>query len=256
MSNLSPEPRADKDGKVVTRWVRNNSSSPVKAIPAPQVSSPVKVTASPETLADLKSFMKEYGITGRFEQSLTRMIAFMPEDIAGKLVSDMHTDYFALGNVEAVHDMLDSVYGVLSRIDREHRATVFSNLRSIIPEYSMTDEDPEIISKTRIVFDAIGGYSLNRPFTEDEKNAYQSAACVIVSINIQPHTDKEVLAQAGLVRNHKGRLSLAGREAVDTLLEHVKHIDSIREELMERQAFNADLIREIASGGALGKGAL
>jgi len=260
MPTLKPDQRLDRNGRLVTRWVRDGAQSSFVplAIPSPGTASTTR--AIKETMSDLEEFFRHCQISREHSaQVLRRIVPLMSENNASELVHGLWEDFNSFGNVRAVAGMLDRIYGSDSSIPLEHRDTAFKNLIDIIPPYGMNyeDENNDIIEYTWVIFNAVGGEQHTVQFTKDEKIAYQSAACVTNHIFRGTEAPYD-LESYGFTRTgaNNDELALNGAGAIDALLEGVGVIESLRDSLMERGTLHPEVIREMVASGILNEGAL
>lgn len=262
MPALKPELRYDRNGMLVTRWVKIDDRSKQASIPAPSPVAPATPRASSETMQSLEEFFENFAITREYPyaQVLRRNVALMSEGNALELVHGLWEDYNAFGNPEAVAGTLERIYGEDSPVPHAHRDTVFKNLIDIIPPYDMNwdDENDSIIEYTWVIFDATGGERDYKLFSEEDKLVYQSAACVTNHIFRVPQEAPDDLEVTGFTRVGKNadELALDGTGAIDAMRENIGIIDQIRDSLRNRKSLHADVIREMASAGVLSEGTL
>lgn len=262
MPNLTPELRPDRDGKLVTRWVKSDAQGQQVTIPAPFPAAATTPRARKETMGDLEEFFRNFQISRKYPyaQVLRRNVALMSEGNASELVHGLWEDFNCFGNPEAVAGTLERIYGEESVVPEAHRDIVFKNLVDIIPPYGMNydDENNDILEYTWVIFDAVGGKQTTAAFTEEDKIVYQSAACVTNHIFKVPSEAPDDLEGNGFTRvgANEDELALGGTGAIDALRENINIIQPLRESLMERRTFHPEIIQEMANTGILGEGVL
>lgn len=253
MSELVPEQRPDKNGNLVTRWVKpDQKAGPAKAIPTP-VAPPA---VSESTIQSLDDHLNNFSLDDAecaeiLKKNLLKMgphaEAFMDlfEFHAG--ASDLFYD---------IADVTEVIYGDGSTVKEQHRGTVLLNFMSIIPPYfdGKDGEGVEAAHFTAILFSGIDGYSATKPYTDDEKTTFTAAAAVIENVRPLPR-DERGMELLGFKPGDL-KVQLADRRTVDILLEHADTADLLGAELMKRGTFNADILEEIVRNGVLRDGSL
>lgn len=262
MPALKPELRYDRNGMLVTRWVKIDDRAKQASIPAPSPILPAAPRASSETKQSLEEFFENFAITREYPyaQVLRRNVALMSEGNALELVHGLWEDYNAFGNPEAVAGTLERIYGDDSPVPQTHRDTVFKNFIDIIPPYDMNwdGENEAIIDHTWVIFDAIDGEQEYELLSEEAKLVYQSAACVTNHIFRVPEEAPDDLEVTGFTRvgKNEDELALDGTGAIDALRDNLNIIEQLRDSLRHRNSLHVDVIREMASAGVLSEGTL
>jgi hypothetical protein len=213
-------------------------------------------------MQSLEEFFENFAITREYPyaQVLRRNVALMSESNALELVHGLWEDYNAFGNPEAVAGTLERIYGDESPVPETHRDTVFKNFIDIIPPYDMNwdDDNDSIIDYTWVIFDAVSGEQGTKPFSEEDKLIYQSAACITNHIFRDPSEAPDDLEPLGFTRvgNDDDELALDGAGAIDAMRDNFNIIEQIRDSLRHRKTLHPDVIREMESAGILGEGTL
>jgi hypothetical protein len=253
MSELVPEQRRDRNGHLVTRWVKPDSKTTgAKVIPTPVVQTAV----SESTIQSLNDHIDTFSLDDAecapvLQRNLLKMgphaEAFMDlfEFHAG--ASDLFYD---------IADVTEIIYGEHSTVKEQHRGTVLMNFMEILPPYfdGKDEEGVEAAHFTMILFAGIDGYGATEPYTEREKTAFTAAAAVIENIRPLPRDDGS-LENIGF-KPGDPKVQLADRRSVDILLAHAEIADLIGAELMSRQTFHPDIVQQVAAHGVMRDGSL
>jgi hypothetical protein len=120
------------------------------------------------------------------------------------------------------------------------------------------DDNDSIIDYTWVIFDAVSGERGTKPFNEEDKLIYQSAACITNHIFRDPSEAPDDLEPLGFTRvgNDDDELALDGTGAIDAMRDNFNIIEQIRDSLRHRKTLHPDVIREMESAGILGEGTL
>jgi hypothetical protein len=253
MSELVPEQRPDKNGHLVTRWVKPvGKTTGAKVIPTPVVPAAVSESTIQSLNDHIDSFsLEDAECAAVLKRNLLKMgphaEAFMDlfEFHAG--ASDLFYD---------IADVTETIYGAHSTVKEQHRGTVLMNFMEILPPYfDGKDEDGiEAAHFTMVLFAGINGYEATEPYTERERAAFTEAAAVVENIRPLPEDDRglELLG----FKPGPPKVQLADRRSVDILLEHAETADLIGTELMKRQTFHPDIVQQVATHGVMRDGSL
>jgi hypothetical protein len=255
MSNLTPEARPDRTGKVVIRWVRpQEGKSRAASIPAPAVA--LSARAESDTLDDLDDFLNEFGMNKwARDQPLHENVSRMSAELSEHLMHEFRTNPAVYSEVTDVSDLLDQIYGSFSTVPTENQDTVMRNLMDITPGIDITgdSENPCIIEATRAVHKAVGGFSRDTPYTDEEKTLFRSASFIVMRIK----QDTLIHEMNGTgVAYFDDYLALDNTDAIEELSQHFDQIETLRERVAEHGTFTATIVRQIAGAGALWEGAL
>lgn len=266
MPALIPVQRFDRNGRLVTRWVKSNSDTRKTVLPIPPSVIASSPRASDATKRDLEDYFENFAVTERYpyRDSLRRNVALMSEDNASELVHGLWEGYSAFADPETVAGTLERIYGESSPISEAHRDTVFQNLIEIVPDYAMNwDSDNDgILKYTWVIFDAVGGEQTTRLFNDEDKIVYQSAACITNHIFKELEGSSDELKLMGFDRpdgsidEGQDSLVLDGTAALEALRENIDYIATLRDALRHRNSLHVDVIKEIVGAGVLGEGVL
>lgn len=258
MTTLKAEQRPDRNGKMVTRWVKDTENTPSSALPSVPPVTRTEPRATKATRDDLEGYLDNCRISFEhpYADILRRDIRMMSNSTAETMVFHLWEGTF--GNDYAVGHALAEIYGRGSSVPEGHRDTVFKNLMSIIPDYGMNhdSENEDILRFTKLVFDAVDGMQTYAPYTAEDITTYQSAACITNHIFRTIAESPEDTEAAGFSGKRHARLDLGSLDSISLLREHIAQIDRIREVLMERRSLHPDVIRAVAEAGVLRDGAL
>lgn len=251
MNGLIPVQRPDKNGVMVTRWVKPVSGEKASsAIPAPSVTA-----VSSGVMDDLEWHLGNYDVADT--ESAEVLLRHVPEmgDTAKEFVQSFSDQAGASDLVFNIADVVDEVYGSASTVPVEHRGTVIMNYMGIIPEYFEGKDNDGVYAAhfAHIVFRGIGGYTATEPWSDDEKRVYKEAAAITEAIFPVPSTRGHT--HAGY-RSADRKVDLESRESVDILMNNISHLDMISSELMLRKTFDAEIVRQVAAAGVLADGTL
>lgn len=254
MSNLIPVQRRDKNGHLVTRWVKpTEQSKSASKIPAPARATEY---ASEESLGWVAAHCTSYSFDGElFEVQLPEAMRNMPKEYAEKFASDFEEEAGASDLAYDIAEVTIKVFGPDSTVPTENRAAVLSNYMSIIPEYyeGKNNEGTDAAHFARIVFEGVKGYEQSELYSNDERVAIKAAVEIVETIFPVPR--EEGYSNDGfIVRDQK--VHLANDESVRLLIENVGNIDRIKEALMSRKTFDPSVVAEIIDNGVLADGSL
>ena len=252
MNGLVAEKRLNKNGVMVTRWVKPSSgASPSKALPAPQ-SGPDKATTA--ALAELEDLFDQYGFESLdYKKTLRKNMRNMGSD--AKAFMERLWDHTASDLIYDIADVTDTIYGINSVVPHEHRTTVLMNFMDIIPEYfeGKDNEGVHAAHFAAILFRGIDGYSRTEPFTEDERLGYKAAATVTEAV-FPNQTTKDPESKGFYIENQQ--VHLLDRESAEVLVRNAASATVIADHLIKRNTFRAEAVQQFAEAGALGDGTL
>lgn len=261
MTELKPELRRDVNGKLVTRWVKNTQSQDgSQTLPAPlQTLTARPRRANKALLDDLEGYLENYSISHSHPHAdlLRSSVKKMSYDVASEFIHALWEDN-SFNNPYDVGGMIVSIYGKGSSMPEDIRDTVFKNLLDIIPHYGMNhdSDNKDIIKYTRLVFDAVDGEERTTLFTEQERDVYQSLACITNHI-FRDKTDKLAgLENLGYAEKRGLGVTIDNPDSISLLMKNHHQIDMLREALMERNTLHAEVVRELADAGVLRDGTL
>lgn len=252
MNGLVAEKRLNKNGVMVTRWVKPSSgSSHSKALPAPQPG-PDKVVSA--ALSDLEDLFDQYSFDSLdYKKMLRKNIRSMGND--SKAFMERLWAHTASDLIYDIADVTDAIYGIDSVVPHEHRTTVLMNFMDIIPDYfeGKDNEGVHAAHFAAILFRGIDGYSRTEPFTEDERIGYKAAATVTESLFPNQLTiDPE--SKGFYIKNQLAHL--LDRESAEVLVRNAASATVIADHLIKRRTFRAEVVQQFAEAGALGDGTL
>lgn len=254
MSNLTPEARPDHTGKIVTRWVKSEDSKNSGAsLPAPTVA--LSARAGGDTLDDLDDFLNDFGLNKwARDQPLHQNVARMSDELSRHLIEEFYANPAVYAEVTDVSGILDEIYGRRSTVPPEIRDIVMRNFMDITPGYDITgdSENPCIIEATRAVHRAVGGFSRDVPYTEDEKTLFRSASYITMHLTRDALISE--LPGTGLV--HDGYVELENTEAIEEMSKYMEQLETLRERVADNGAFTVNMVRQVAGAGSLWDGAL
>lgn len=254
MGNLVKEQRLDKNGKLVTRWVKpQGQGTSTSSVPAPSVA---KKNDHKKALDKISQHCTSYYFEGPlFEEELPVAVRNMPADYAEKFAEQFEDEAGAHELGTDITERAILIFGPDSTIDPKARVTVLSNYMSIIPPFTDEKEDYGINAAhyARIVFEGINGYERDTLFSEDERVAITAAAEIVEYIFPVPRD--EGYPNEGFIVEDK-KVKLASDRGVQLLIENVGIIDQLKSVLMQRKTFHPDVIAEVASNGVLADGSL
>lgn len=253
MSELVPERRPNKNGVMVTRWVKPDG----KAISGKTIPTPVVTSSVPDSvIQSLESLVNNFGME---EEKCVPILMRNVKKMGPHAEAFMDLFEFHAGASDLFYDIADVtelVYGPDSLVKEQHRGTVMMNFMSILPPYfdGKDEEGIEAAHFAAVLFRGIDGFKATEPYTDDEKTAYTVAAGVIEYVRPLPGDDQD-LNSIGF-RKQNSRVELLDRRSADLLLENVGDADLIGAELMKRETFHADVVQEIVKHGVLRDGSL
>lgn len=256
MTKLIPQQRPDKNGKMVTRWVKPDSvTSTLDAIPAPVASG----STQEEAINTIEMLINDFNLE---ESYCAPILLNGVRQMGSHAEAFMDLFEFHAGASDifyGVADVLDSIYGDQSQVPERHRGTVLFNYMNILPPYFEGKDNDGVYAAhfTRVLFEAIDGYGATEPYTPDEIVALTAAASVVE--NIHPvaldHRDLESLGFSNLSEGEV-KVVIADRRSVDIFLANVDTAEVLAEALMARKTFHPDVVQQFAEHGPLGSGVL
>lgn len=254
MSELVAERRPDKNGVMVTRWVKPaQGTSGSKPIPAP------KSNAAPtdKALKTLNDFLSGYDCDFPPYSDSLRVNVTRMGDYADEFADGVELLFGASDLVISLSEVADRIYGDDSEVPKEHRNTVMKNYVSIVPPYNEEEERVEYGTYAayfaKIVFEGVGGYSATREYTEDQKIAYKAAA--LYTEAVFPRPDDGESEERGFITTD-GKVRFADRKGLDALADYPLLADAIAYELSLRKVFSEEHVRSMANTGTLLRGFL
>ena len=258
MDNLKAELRPDKNGKLVTRWVKHTAAPQSPALSVAPVVARTEPLATKATRQGLEDYLENCRITSEHPHAdyLRSSIQRMSDSAAEKLVHGLWEGDF--GNDYGISHMLAEYYGKGSGLPEQIRDTVFKNFVDIVPHYGMNlnSENDDIVRNTRIIFEAVGGPDRSIPFTANEIAVYQTVACITNEIFRTPADTRDNIESVGFIGDRFGAFTINGLESIDILMDNVDQIDALRDVFLDRKTLHPDFVRDIAQGNALRDGTL
>lgn len=261
MTNLVPVKRAKKNGVMVTKWVKPDAvSSSDSGFPVP---SPVSVSprASSAMLDEYTEFFAAYDCADTdYARELASCVQKMDQDTAETLLNKMY-DGGNFRNIWDISRITCNIYGGSSLVSHAYRDVAMNNFINMVPDYGMLPNSDEeyVLDFTEATFIDVGGLDAHELYTEEQQRVYSSVAAIATHIFKSPMVFEPV--DGPMVRG-KGfdivneRIALTDTRGVDLMLARPEHIDILREQMMERGIFSAEVMQEMLASKAVGNGVL
>ena len=262
MNELVPEKRADKNGVVITRWVKpgRDSAAGSRHLPLPPAI-PSTLPADNETLNEYAEFFAYYNCADTtYARELHRLVEKMTKPTAERLLNHMY-DGGNFGNIWDINGIVRGIYGDQSTVDPQYRDVVLNNFISMVPDYGMLpDSDEEyVLDFSNNLFKDVGGMASTALFSEAQQRAYASVVAIATDIFKSPKMFSEEEISTATSRGFdvkNSRIALSDMRGVNLLVDHPDKIDLMREQLLSRKTFVYEVIREMLPAGAVGNGVL